>query len=65
MPYPAPRTKGLVDLVEQDPVGTKWHTPKETDRLLSLMSPLHAKRVEDAQKRGARIVGLSIGEFDP
>lgn len=57
MPYPAPRKTQLMDLLEDEPTGVRWHTPQETQRLLQLMSPLHKKRVKDAQASGQKVVG--------
>ena len=35
----------------------KWHTAAETKRLLSMMSPINRQKVEQAKKRGHRVVG--------
>ncbi len=57
LPAPAARKARLLDLLEAEPTGVDWHTPDETDRLLSLMGPLHRERVESAKRSGARQVG--------
>ncbi len=57
MPLPSPRKLGLVDIVEDHPVGIEWHTADETDRLLEMMSPLHRKKVQKVQQSGIRHVG--------
>ena len=49
------RTDDLASIVEAD--CTDWHTRGETDRLLSLMSPLQIAKVRALQKTGERIVG--------
>ncbi len=53
---PQPRRVGLADLIEATPEGVAWRTPAETERLLSLMSPLHRAKVE-AQRGGRGCVG--------
>jgi DNA (cytosine-5)-methyltransferase 1 len=45
------------DLIENDPQGVAWHTPAETRRLLSLMSNINRRKVEDAKRAGGRRVG--------
>lgn len=57
LPVPSPRQSVLCDLIEKEPHGVAWHTPAETDRLLSLMSPVNRRKVEDAKHAG----GLSVG----
>jgi DNA (cytosine-5)-methyltransferase 1 len=57
MPYPPPRTTTLLDILEENPTGVQWHSPKETNRLLELMSPLHLERVKTAQQSGKRVAG--------
>jgi DNA (cytosine-5)-methyltransferase 1 len=57
LPYPPQRTENLMDLLEAEPTGVRWHTPQETNRLLELMSPLHREKVNAAQRSGRRVVG--------
>lgn len=57
LPYPPARTANLIDLLEDEPTGVKWHTPQETHRLLELMTPLHRAKVKSAQDSGRRVVG--------
>jgi DNA (cytosine-5)-methyltransferase 1 len=45
------------ELIEDEPQGVAWHTSAETRYLLSLMSPINRKKVEQAKKTGRRIVG--------
>src|SRR5690606_36431013 len=56
-PTPPPRKTRLADLIEDNPSSVKWHTPEETERLLSLMSEAHLARVEAAKQAGRRVVG--------
>ena len=56
---PAPPTRGmmLIDLLEEQPSGVRWHTPEETIYLLGMMSPLNQAKVEVAKRAGRRMVG--------
>ncbi len=45
------------ELIEDQPNGVTWHTTAETQRLLSMMSPINRQKVERAKKLGRRIVG--------
>lgn len=58
-PIPEPRVRKdrLERLIEDDPTSVRWHTSKETQRLLSLMSPVNLAKVEQATRTGRRIVG--------
>jgi DNA (cytosine-5)-methyltransferase 1 len=56
-PAPSRRKKTLSDIVDDNPEGVVWHTEAETRRLLSLMSPLNQKKVEQAKRMGKRMVG--------
>ncbi|MBE2239495.1 MAG: DNA cytosine methyltransferase [Caldilineaceae bacterium] len=57
MPYPAPRSFNLLDIIEEEPAGVQWHSAKETNRLLELMSPVNLEKVKKAQQKGERVVG--------
>jgi DNA (cytosine-5)-methyltransferase 1 len=57
LPAPAPRTTTFSDFIEDEPDGVIWHTAAETQRLLSLMSPVNRRKVEDAKRAGRRMVG--------
>jgi DNA (cytosine-5)-methyltransferase 1 len=56
---PAPPTREAVfsGVIEDEPQGVSWHTAEETRYLLSLMSPINRKKVEQAKKMGARMIG--------
>jgi DNA (cytosine-5)-methyltransferase 1 len=56
---PSPQTRDVTfsDLIENEPKGVAWHTPAETQYLLSLMSPINRKKVEQAKKMNRRMVG--------
>lgn len=57
LPVPPARNVTFSDLIEDEPQGVAWHTPQETRYLLSLMSPINRKKVEQAKKMGRRMVG--------
>lgn len=57
LPSPTPRTTVFADLVEENPQGVTWHTPSETKKLLSMMSPVNLDKVKAAKKSGRRVVG--------
>lgn len=57
MPYPAPRRLTLIDVLEDEPTGVKWHSPQETQRLLDLMNPIHQKKVKEIQTKRKKAVG--------
>jgi DNA (cytosine-5)-methyltransferase 1 len=57
LPVPPSRVATFGDIVEDDPKGIVWHTPAETRRLLSLMSPINLQKVERAKMMRRRIVG--------
>jgi DNA (cytosine-5)-methyltransferase 1 len=54
---PAPRKQRFADIIEEAPVGVSWHTPQETQKLLSLMSPHHLTKMENARLMGRKMVG--------
>lgn len=54
---PSKRNSVLADLIEDTPVGVRWHTREETKRLLNLMSPLNKSKVDAAKVQARRIVG--------
>jgi DNA (cytosine-5)-methyltransferase 1 len=57
LPEPPARRICLSDLIEENPVGVRWHEHLETDRILSLMSKANLKKVKEIQESGARVVG--------
>lgn len=56
---PAPNGRGveLTDLAETEPSDGRWHSKAETDRLLSLMSPVNRAKLEAARAEGGRRIG--------
>lgn len=57
LPAPAVRQSVFADLIDEDPRGVTWHTQAETKRLLSLMSSINRRKVEDALRAGGRRIG--------
>lgn len=57
LPSPPKRKKVFSDLIETFPQGVRWHTQEETQRLLSMMSSLNLKKVEEAKRLGRKRVG--------
>jgi DNA (cytosine-5)-methyltransferase 1 len=47
----------LDDIIEHEPNGVKWNTQEDTDRIISLMVPLHRQKVFAAQQAGRLKVG--------
>lgn len=57
LPVPTRSAPSLAALIEELPTGTSWHSRSETERLLSLMTATHRRRVSDALRAGGRHVG--------
>jgi DNA (cytosine-5)-methyltransferase 1 len=57
MPAPPVRECVFADLIEPEPHGIGWDAPEETQRLLSMMSPLHKEKVKTAQQKKSIQVG--------
>ena len=57
LPNPPVCNIGFADIIEERPVGCRWHSKAETDRLLEMMAPLHRAKVERARTTGKRQVG--------
>jgi DNA (cytosine-5)-methyltransferase 1 len=57
MPLPPVRNTRFADIIEDDPFDVSWHTPKETQKLLGMMSAKNLAKVEEAKLAGRRMVG--------
>lgn len=57
LPQPPQRQHQFIDVLEANPVGVTWHTPAETNRLLSLMAAAHLEKVAQAAYTGQPAVG--------
>jgi len=56
-PAPIRRTGILDDIIEAEPSGVAWHTPQETENLISMMTDLNRRKVMEAQRHGTVKVG--------
>ena len=59
VPPPARRNLGLADLLEPDE-DARWLSAPESERLVSLMGPLHMARLEALKLMGGRHVGTAF-----
>lgn len=57
LPLPGRRPAPLSDLVEDEPSGVRWHSPEDTGRLLSMMTPVNLDKVRKVQALRRKIVG--------
>ena len=57
LPTPERRVATFAELIEDEPDDVEWHNQAETKRLLDLMSPVNAAKVEAARQAGRRRVG--------
>jgi DNA (cytosine-5)-methyltransferase 1 len=57
LPTPGRRAATFADLIEDEPDSVPWHDPAGTKRLLDMMSPVNAAKVEAARRAGRRMVG--------
>jgi DNA (cytosine-5)-methyltransferase 1 len=57
LPVPTAPVSPFAALVEDEPAGMEWHSREQTQRLISLMSPVHLEKLKRAQRLGKRIVG--------
>jgi len=58
VPTPPDRSISLQSIIEDNPDGVKYHSKKETNRLLKMMADIHVKKVEEAASTGNREIGL-------
>jgi DNA (cytosine-5)-methyltransferase 1 len=57
LPIPEAREQQLIDILEENPTGVKWHSPEQTQRLLDLMDENNLAKVRWAQQQHRRIAG--------
>jgi DNA (cytosine-5)-methyltransferase 1 len=57
LPTPTEPPPSFASLIEDEPTGVKWHTKKQTDHIISLMSPAHLEKLRNAQHVKEKIVG--------
>lgn len=57
LPNPPTRSTRFLDLIEDNPTSVRWHTPKETELLLAMMSEKNFAKVAKAKSAGRPMVG--------
>lgn len=57
LPSPDARITRFIDIIEELPTGTAWHTHDETNNLLQMMSDVNINKVMSAMHAGVRAVG--------
>jgi len=57
LPEPQVERRNLEDLIEDNPVGVRWHSLSETQYLLNLMSETNLQKVKNAQAMGRQVIG--------
>ncbi|MGA0533488.1 DNA cytosine methyltransferase [Hansschlegelia sp. KR7-227] len=65
LPPPCANALRLEDLIEDPPVGVRWHGQDETAALVALMSPLHQERLAALKRSGARRIGTIYKRIRP
>jgi DNA (cytosine-5)-methyltransferase 1 len=54
---PSRRNTALIDLIEDNPSGVRWHSKAETEKLIGMMTPLNRAKVNAARSSGRKMVG--------
>lgn len=57
LPEVAPRANQFIDLFEESPTDVAWHSKAETAKLLGMMSDRNRRKLEEARRKGERVVG--------
>jgi DNA (cytosine-5)-methyltransferase 1 len=57
LPVPSAPVPSFATIIDDEPIGVEWHSKEQTQRLVSLMAPLHLEKLKKAQMLGKRIVG--------
>lgn len=57
LPNTPPRTSNFVDLIEDDPASVQWHSARDTQKLIDMMSPVNRAKLQTARALGAKAVG--------
>lgn len=57
LPPPPERSIKFLDIIEEEPTSTSWHSPSETTNLLSMMSEVNLAKVQTAKASGTKMVG--------
>ena len=65
LPSPTDPIPTFASLIEEEPTGVEWHTKKQTDHIINLMSPVHLAKLNDAKLHKERIVGTLYRRIRP
>lgn len=57
LPAAPKRNTAFIDLIEENPVGVRWHSADETKKLIGMMTPLNKKKLQAVQQAGGRHIG--------
>ncbi|HEY3639288.1 MAG TPA: DNA cytosine methyltransferase [Rhizomicrobium sp.] len=57
LPGPSKRKSNFADLIEENPKSCAWHSARETQQLLAMMSDINLEKVEAAKESGRLMVG--------
>jgi len=57
LPEQTVRTCPLSSLIERNPRNVQWHDPRDTARMISMMSDLNKRKLLDVQRAGGRKIG--------
>jgi DNA (cytosine-5)-methyltransferase 1 len=61
---PAAR-ENLADIVSDAPIDAQWHTKAQTKRLISLMSPIHRRKLSRARRAHVRMIATLFLRMRP
>jgi DNA (cytosine-5)-methyltransferase 1 len=61
LPQPPKRNVKFIDIIERQATGVRWHTQAETDRLLSMMTPLNRRKVTIAERASSIMDAPVVG----
>lgn len=50
LPAPPKRELNFVDVIEEEPTGVQWHSPEDTQKLISMMSDVHIAKLNSAKR---------------
>ncbi len=57
LPEPSVQIRTISELIEENPVGVKWHTEAQTRKLIGMMSDLNKEKLRDARASGELRIG--------
>jgi DNA (cytosine-5)-methyltransferase 1 len=57
LPAPPLRNRALIDFVEDAPTDVAWHSARETNALIAMMSEVNLAKIAKAKRAGGRMAG--------